>query len=189
MSRQIATIPTSLPPGLYQQAGGLPSSNPGSVRSHATGASGSFSPVQSTFARQIQPQYTGQNMLQPDNTGYTPSYQQQAKPAAPHLPARPNPSKIGTGAFSPRQGTGAPAWDVTAAEKANADDFFSKLDAQRLGYIEGDIVVPFMRESNLPDEDLAQIWYVDVMLLYYIYLTWFLAQGSCGYQRRRSSYP
>lgn len=128
-------------------------------------------------------------MLQPDNTGYTPSYQQQAKPAAPHLPARPNPSKIGTGAFSPRQGTGAPAWDVTAAEKANADDFFSKLDAQRLGYIEGDIVVPFMRESNLPDEDLAQIWYVDVIFLYHIYLTWFFAQGSRGYQRRRSSYP
>ncbi|KAK7466866.1 hypothetical protein VKT23_003929 [Stygiomarasmius scandens] len=129
MSGQIPMLPQSLPPGLYQQAGG-------GVRTNMTGNS----PRQPSF-QHIQPQYTGQSqMLQPQSTG------------RPTLPARPaaNPSRIGSSVFS--------AWDVTAAEKAQSDTYFDKLDSNNLGYIEGDVAVPFMLESKLPGEILAQVW-------------------------------
>jgi len=135
MTGKISFIPTSLPPGLYQQAGG---GSVGSIRSHMTGASGSFSPVSSTFP----PQHTGQTqMLQPDYTG---SFK------APHLPARPSALVNGN----------TVDWDVTPAEKVASDRHFDSLDAQKRGYIEGEIAVPFMLKSQLPGEALAQIWCV-----------------------------
>jgi len=51
-----------------------------------------------------------------------------------------------------------PAWDVTPADKAKADKFFDTLDAQKRGYIEGDVAVPFMIDSKLPEDVLALIW-------------------------------
>ncbi|KAF5372949.1 hypothetical protein D9758_001736 [Tetrapyrgos nigripes] len=158
MSGQITVIPPSLPPGLYQQAGG-------GVRTHMTGNSGSFSPGpnQSAFAQNIRPQYTGQSqMLQPQSTGLA-----AQKPVAPTLPARPgatvNSSRIGSSVFGSQQPNGVvsqsqPQWDVTAAEKAQSDSYFDKLDANHAGYIEGDVAVPFMLESKLPGEILAQVW-------------------------------
>lgn len=152
MSGQLSFIPTSLPPGLYEQAGG------GGVASHATGGSGSFSPsLTGSFSnRSIQPQYTGQHVLQAQTTGQ--------KRAPPVLPSRrptaatstPTGSAFGNAA-SPFQTT-QPAWDVTAAEKASSDQFFNTLDSQHLGYIEGDVAVPFMIQSNLPEDTLAQVW-------------------------------
>jgi epidermal growth factor receptor substrate 15 len=139
MTGKISFIPTSLPPGLYQQAGG--SANAGSVRSHMTGNSGSFGPVGSTFASQ----QTGQSqMLQPDYTGMSGSFK------SPNLPARPSASVQGNGH--------AQDWDVTPAEKASADSLFESLDTQKRGYIEGDVAVPFMLKSQLPGEVLAQVW-------------------------------
>jgi epidermal growth factor receptor substrate 15 len=159
MSGQLSFVPSSLPPGLYQQAGGNPSSNQGSIRSHTTGNSGSFSPLSSTFSQSrghIQTHNTGQQMLQPEHTGFS----SQNKPAAPRLPVRPNPA-FGTGAFgSPPGSSHMQRWDVTAAEKANSDRYFENLDPQRRGFIEGDVAVPFMLESKLPGEDLAQVWCV-----------------------------
>ena len=174
MAGQISVIPTSLPPGLYQQAGG---SAPPSVRSHATGTSGSFSPVHSAFPqnRPIQPQYTGQSHLQPQVTGSAFTVK-----AAPPVPARPSPSQVGSGAF----GLNAPLpWDVTPAVKANADRFFDDLDTSHKGFIEGEVAVPFMLQSKLPSEVLAQIWYV-CPPLYHISCT---HQGSHGRKRRRSA--
>lgn len=134
MTKKITFIPTSLPPGLYQQAGG--STNAGSIRSHMTGGSGSFSPVGSAFP----PQHTGQR-LQPEYTG---SF------TAPNLPARPS---------APTESNGHVAeWDVTPAEKAASDRHFDTLDTQRKGFIEGEIAVPFMLKSQLPGEILAQVW-------------------------------
>lgn len=153
MSGQISVIPTSLPPGLYQQASG--GATP-SVRSHATGTSISYSPSanQTSFPQNrsyMQPQYTGQ-MLQPQGTGGAVS----KKPlVAPTIPARKttNPSAIGNSAF------GAQArWDVTATEKASSDEYFDTLDTTKAGYIEGEVAVPFMLESKLPGEVLAQVW-------------------------------
>jgi epidermal growth factor receptor substrate 15 len=91
-------------------------------------------------------------MLQPQSTGST----TQKKPlAAPTLPARKvtNPSAIGSSAFG-----AAPQWDVTAADKASSDGFFDTLDTAKLGYIEGEVAVPFMLESKLPGDVLAQVW-------------------------------
>ncbi|KAH9483828.1 putative calcium-binding protein [Psilocybe cubensis] len=138
MTGKISFIPTSLPPGLYQQAGGQVLNN-GSVRSHMTGNSGSFSPVNSVFPSQ----HTGQSqMLQPEYTG--------GAFKAPTLPARPQVTGQGNGR--------ALEWDVTPAEKASADRYFESLDTQKKGYIEGEVAVPFMLKSNLPGEVLAQVW-------------------------------
>ncbi|KAF7322672.1 hypothetical protein HMN09_00045900 [Mycena chlorophos] len=153
MTGQISTIPNSLPPGFYQQVAGVP------IRQQATG--GTYSPLASTFSQRstIQPQYTGasQNMLQPQTTGPWSTKQ----PVPPHLPARPavsapasGASLIGSGAF----GTSQPHWDISPAEKATSDRWFDTLDTQKRGYIQDDVAVPFMLESKLSGEDLAQIW-------------------------------
>lgn len=159
MSGQLSFIPSSLPPGLYQQAGGNPSSNQGSVRSHTSGNSGSFSPMSGAFPQNrgnVHPQNTGQSPLfQPEHIGFSAA---QSRP--PVLPARPGVSGFSSPPFVPQQNGHAAHWDVTSAEKANADSFFDELDPQRRGYIEGDVAVPFMLKSNLPGEDLAQVWYV-----------------------------
>lgn len=139
MSDQLSSIPTSLPPGLYEQAG--------AVSAHGTGGSMNFSPG--------FPQVPRQTAVQPQSTG-------QASPAPP-LPNRPH----GPSRFAPTippfpgvvpQTTGQ--WDVTPAEKASADRFFDTLDAQRRGYIEGTVAVPFMLQSKLPEDVLAQVWSV-----------------------------
>ncbi|KAF4615333.1 hypothetical protein D9613_002841 [Agrocybe pediades] len=133
MTGKISFIPTSLPPGLYQQAGG---GSADSIRPQMTGTSGSFSPVTSAFL----PQHTGQaSSLQPDYTG-------SFKP--PTLPARP--SALGNGS--------SVEWDVTPAEKISSDRHFDSLDTQKKNYIEGEVAVPFMLKSQLPGEVLAQIW-------------------------------
>jgi epidermal growth factor receptor substrate 15 len=139
MTKKITFIPTSLPPGLYQQAGG--NANTGSVGSHTTGGSGSFSPIASTFP----PQHAGQNeILQPEYTSPSGSFK------APNLPARPS---------APAQSNGhAAEWDVTPAGKAASDLHFDTLDTQRKGFIEGEVAVPFMLKSQLPGEVLAQVW-------------------------------
>lgn len=124
-----------------------------------TGQSGSFSPMSAAFPQNrsnIQPQYTGQSQaLQPDHTGFS-----ATQPRPPVLPARPAASGFSSPPFVPQRNGHAPQWDVTPSEKANADRFFDELDTQRRGYIEGEVAVPFMLKSNLPGEDLAQVWFV-----------------------------
>ncbi|KAF9459355.1 hypothetical protein BDZ94DRAFT_1268459 [Collybia nuda] len=158
MSGQLSFIPTSLPPGLYQQAGGNPSSNHGSVRSHMTGQSGSFSPMAAVFPQSqnrgnVQPQYTGQAQLQSEYTGFS-----NTQPKPPVLPARPATSGLNSSPFTAQRNGHVPQWDVTPAEKANSDRFFDDLDTQQRGFIEGEVAVPFMLKSNLPGEVLAQVW-------------------------------
>ena len=147
MSGQLAVIPQTLPPFLYEQA--KPTVE--GVVSHATGASGSFSPTAlGGFTGRplsgIQPQYTGQAPLQPQTTGHRPT---------PPLPAR-------TASIPPFPVSPPPVpqvqWDITPAEKASSDQFFETLDTQKKGFIEGDVAVPFMVQSKLSDDILAQIW-------------------------------
>ncbi|KAL1730302.1 hypothetical protein EV714DRAFT_211293 [Schizophyllum commune] len=141
MSGHISFIPSSLPPGLYQQAGGVAPQATGSVATHMTG--GGFPPQPSP----LHQQYTGQRPIQPNMTG-------NRVVSTPSLPARPAAAAFGSQAF----GTAQPAWDVTPTEKANSDKFFDGLDTAKLGYIEGDVAVPFMLQSNLPEDDLARVW-------------------------------
>lgn len=147
MSGALQTIPSILPPYLHEQA----KSSPDSVISHTTGGSGSLSPTFGGFPNRpvstIQPQYTGTGMLQPQMTGQRP---------APPLPART--ASIPAFPLAPQSTGQAQHWDITPQEKASSDQFFDTLDTLRKGYIEGDVAVPFMLQSKLSDDVLAQIW-------------------------------
>lgn len=151
MTQQVTFVPTTIPPGLYEQARGPSSNAPSSITTHMSGNSGSLSPLGSSFGR-LQPHYTGQSQpLASDHTGIS------SQPRAPNLPARPSPAPPRP--ISAAQGNGNDAWDVSPMEKAEADAIFNgQLDTQNVGYIEGDIAVPFMLKSTLPGEVLAQIW-------------------------------
>lgn len=165
MSGQLSFIPTSLPPGLYEQAAGT------SIATHTTGGS-SYSRVQHQYTGvPLQPQITGQKRAPPP---VLPS----RKAAAPaHAPVSTG-SAFGSAA-SPFS-NGQPAWDVTATEKGNSDRFFDTLDSQKVNYIEGDVAVPFMLQSNLPEDILAQIWYA-ISINSYGSATDIVAQGSRRY--------
>ena len=152
--QQISFVPTTLPPGLYEQAGGLSTTTSPSQSAHFSGSSGSLSPVGSNFGR-LQSQYTGQSSpLAPDHASLS-------QFGAPSLPSRPSQAP-----FRPTSvvQTGKDAWDVSPAEKADADTIFSgELDKQNVGFIEGETAVPFMLKSQLPSEVLAQIWFVPLL--------------------------
>jgi epidermal growth factor receptor substrate 15 len=171
MSGQLSFVPTSLPPGLYDQASGKFDA----VATHATGSSLQPSPSTSRFpAGPVQPQYTGG--LQPQLTGRGP---------APNIPPR---SSVVTGPSKFNQPTPfgvspTPQWDITPTEKANSDRFFDGLDTTKKGYIEADAAVPFMMQSNLSEEVLAQIWWGFVVTLADRTLT--LEPGTCLTQARR----
>lgn len=145
MSNQLSFIPTSLPPGLYEQASGA------ALVAHATGSSGHpASPATSssfTAIKQppVQTHFTGQPNLAPTLPSRRPAPVAQT-PAVP-----PFPSVV-------PQATAL--WDVTPVEKAGADRFFDNLDPHKRGYIEGDVAVPFMLQSKLPEDVLAQVWCV-----------------------------
>ena len=147
LSEQLSFVPTSLPPGLYDQASGKFDT----LVSHTTGSSSQLSPSSSRFpVEALQPHHTGG--VQPQLTG---------RGAPPIIPARPT-VVPGVSAFSHSSPFGvppAPQWDITPAEKANSDRFFDGLDNNpKTGYIEADAAVPFMMQSNLPEDVLAQIW-------------------------------
>jgi epidermal growth factor receptor substrate 15 len=162
MSQKTSFVPAVLPPGLYEQAGGLPS-NMTSVVTHLSGNSGSFSPVLGNFG-QIQAQSTGQNQpLSPSHSGLMPQRR------TPIVPARP--SAPGFRAASNAHGNAHIVWDVTPTEKAEADAIFDgELDTKKLGFVEGEAAVPFMLKSQLPGEDLAQIWFVELFFLMRSYI-------------------
>ena len=149
MSGSLQTIPAALPPYLYDQA----KPSPDAIVSHATGSSGFSSPTAfgggfpGRPVSTIQPPYAGSAILQPQVTG---PRQPPVLPArAPTIPAFP---------LAPQATGQQPQWDVTAQEKSNFDTFFDTLDTQKKGYIEGDVAVPFMLQSKLSDDILAQVW-------------------------------
>jgi hypothetical protein len=167
MSGQLLSIPTTLPPGLYEQAGG--------VSTHGTGGSVNFSTP--GF-----PQVPRHAAVQPQSTG-------QASPAPPLPNRRLGPSRLAP-TIPPFPGVAPQTtgqWDVTPAEKAGADRFFDTLDVQRRGFIEGDVAVPFMLQSNLPEDVLAQVWSVFIGCLYSVTVTNFELQGPRRYQQRWTS--
>lgn len=146
MSNQLSFIPASLPPGLYEQASGV------AVVAHATGSSGhpaspAMSPSFLAAVKQlpVQTNFTGQPHLAPTLPSRRPAPVAQT-PTVPPFPG-----------MVP-QATGL--WDVTPVEKASADRFFETLDSHKRGYIEGDVAVPFLLQSKLPEEILAQVWCV-----------------------------
>ncbi|EIW60637.1 uncharacterized protein TRAVEDRAFT_146188 [Trametes versicolor FP-101664 SS1] len=165
MSGQLKSLPASLPHFIYDQA-------TNGVVPQATGGSGHISPsLTGGFpGGSVQPQYTGQALssIRPQMTGQTYSSiqpqmtgQMMSTPTAPPLPARSAAPSTSSSAFPflQQQSTGAtPQWDVTPQEKVNADRIFDTLDTSKRGYIEGDVAVPFMLQSKLPEDVLAQVW-------------------------------
>ncbi|KAG9019677.1 hypothetical protein FRB90_011486 [Tulasnella sp. 427] len=164
MSQPSFVIPGTLPPGLYEQASG--GKSPQSIRTHQTGSSstGPGSPVARQFTGQpVRPQYTGQ-ILAPQHTGQPLSTQHTGQGLhSPQLTGASSrlsmaPSGFPTMSTSTVGAQASAEWDISAQEKATADSFFATLDTQRHGYVEGDVAVPFMVKSGLPEAVLAQIW-------------------------------
>lgn len=154
MSNNSLTLPASLPTGLYELAGGKPSS----VVSHATGGSVGLpsSPLGSSFIggqSQIKPQYTGGalNAIRPQLTGQ-PLQPLQPQSTGQRTVSSPFPNAIRPPAVNNQ------FWDVSPSEKVTFDGFYKTLDTQNRGYIEGDVAVPFLLQSGLSEDILAQVW-------------------------------
>ncbi|KAK7947975.1 uncharacterized protein PG986_008861 [Apiospora aurea] len=49
-------------------------------------------------------------------------------------------------------------WAVTPVDKARFDQFYNDLDKTNKGFITGEEAVPFLSQSNLSEDALAQIW-------------------------------
>ncbi|KAI1201977.1 hypothetical protein F5X97DRAFT_271537 [Nemania serpens] len=49
-------------------------------------------------------------------------------------------------------------WLITPADKAKYDQFYADLDKTNKGFITGEEAVPFLSQSKLPEDALAQIW-------------------------------
>lgn len=49
-------------------------------------------------------------------------------------------------------------WLITPGDKAKYDQFYADLDKTSKGYITGEEAVPFLSQSKLPEDVLAQIW-------------------------------
>ncbi|KAI5928131.1 hypothetical protein F4810DRAFT_647123 [Camillea tinctor] len=72
-------------------------------------------------------------------------------------------SPLGRPPMSP-QPTGVPPpsaggdWLITPADKARFDQFYADLDRTNKGFITGEEAVPFLSQSSLSEDALAQIW-------------------------------
>ncbi|KAI1506620.1 hypothetical protein F5X99DRAFT_364972 [Biscogniauxia marginata] len=72
-------------------------------------------------------------------------------------------SPLGRPPMSP-QATGVPPqttggdWLITPADKSRFDQFYADLDKTNKGFITGEEAVPFLSQSSLPEDVLAQIW-------------------------------
>ncbi|KAI6036889.1 hypothetical protein BKA83DRAFT_684365 [Pisolithus microcarpus] len=142
MSGKLPFIPTTLPPGLYEQASGSLTAQVTGGSSHlGTPASSTF-PFSPTKPPPVQPQFTGQG----------------ARNISPTLPSRRPAPAAQIPPFSSITAQPSAPWDITPAEKATSDRFFDTLDTLKRGYIEGDVAVPFMLQSKLPEDVLAQVW-------------------------------
>jgi epidermal growth factor receptor substrate 15 len=123
MSGQISTIPSTLPPGLYQKAAGMLTPDIDAI-------------APSTSVEMVDSNYRTQHPTRMNCT-----------------------EKSSLHARSTSYLDGIPLqWDISPSEKASADRFFDALDRQNKGFIQGDTAVPFMLESKLGEETLAQIW-------------------------------
>ncbi|EGG01563.1 uncharacterized protein MELLADRAFT_78994 [Melampsora larici-populina 98AG31] len=143
MSGRLATLPAQLPPSLMESA--RSPVNPALVRALSPQMTGQPSQVlnhstgsqrQATLNSSIRPQYTGQHA------------------AATMPPLASSSQALSASATFPPQAQ----WDISPAELAQSNVFFEQLDPTRQGFITGDRAVPFMMESKLPGETLAQIW-------------------------------
>lgn len=179
MSGQLPTIPSALPLGLYEEAGGRSTS---SIVSHSTGNSISLSPsLTGSFASSVSPssgftptplasQNTGsvRSRLQPQMTGQDHRLSMMLPPQASLQLAATPATTLGASAFGGVSLTSQLPWDVSPDEKSRFDKFFDQLDVERKGYIEGGVAVPFMLQSKLDSDILAQVWLVNEEMMHFL---------------------
>jgi epidermal growth factor receptor substrate 15 len=90
----------------------------------------------------------------PNNTGMSPIPRQMSGSAMQRTG-----SPLGRAPTIPVQHSGAAGgWAVTPADKARFDQIYSDIDKTNKGYIVGEEAVPFLSQSGLPEDTLAQIW-------------------------------
>lgn len=161
MSSPSFLLPATLPSWLYDQAAQNLDMN-ATVVSHTTGGSASAlgSPLQSSF--QPPRTYAVPGIIASGTNVFSAQHHGQQ---SPQTPSRQSTSGFARSSASPPLAGSlyatrpfSQAWDVSPEAKASSDSFFDGLDSQRRGYIEGDVAVTFMLESNLPQSELAQIW-------------------------------
>lgn len=80
----------------------------------------------------------------------------QSTAESPSFTAPPKPDRTRS---SPLDATQIDDWDVTPAERLDADHHYDTLDPDPSGYVEGDVAAKFLLRFKLPPEDLAHIWY------------------------------
>lgn len=143
MSGRMSTLPARLPsallessklsitPGLTRALSPQMTGQASHIISHSTGP-----PRHSALNGSLRPQYTGQTLAA---SVPAQSWASQTSPVS-----------------SAFQASGQ--WDISPAELAQSNVFFDSLDPTRQGFITGDRAVPFMMESKLPGDILAQIW-------------------------------
>lgn len=149
MNGSILALPTSLPPGLYEQISG-----------------GHSLPQPLT---PVQPPSRGYTPVQPHRP---PSVVQRPPSALQRAPSRQSvaafsapvaPQRTGTHSHS-AIGLSQPAvptsWDITPAEQTNSSRFFDSLDTGKTGQVRGALAVPFFLQSKLDEATLARVWCV-----------------------------
>ncbi|KAI6030093.1 hypothetical protein EDC04DRAFT_109360 [Pisolithus marmoratus] len=145
MSGKLTFVPTTLPLGLYEQASGGFTAPVSRGSAHLLTPTSSTFPVSPTKRPSVESQFTFQGIHN----------------IPPLLPSRfPGPT-IQTPTVPPSpSATGQPfvSWNITPAEKATYDRFFDSLDTLKRGYLEGEVMVPFMLQSKFPEEVLALVW-------------------------------
>lgn len=184
MNSTVPYLPSTLPPGLYEQASGgvslpprtfTPAQPPRSI----TPASPSVPsrPPTGFSAAPIPPQYTGSVSGAPVRAASVGPAPISAQYTGSHLPpqstgfaplqAQATGSQFGGGpTFAPVQAQptgsqfGGPAdnWDISPAERAGAYQFFDSMDSNKTGQLEGSLVVPFFLQSKLDEATLAHVW-------------------------------
>ncbi|WFD22700.1 hypothetical protein MEQU1_001375 [Malassezia equina] len=138
MNGTIPTLPSVLPPGLYE-------------------AASESAPAPAANATPVPPPAT--TPMQPQRTGTDP-YSAPMRSSSLMSPTTP-----GLGAAPPRSAAPAAApsmptsdWTISPTDKARYDGFFDSLDNQHAGYVDGGVVVPFFLQSGLDEATLAHVW-------------------------------
>ncbi|OCF41630.1 hypothetical protein I317_04540 [Kwoniella heveanensis CBS 569] len=132
MANPALNLPATLPPGTYELA------------------SGGRVPPPKAPASPISKQHTGNAGKSFASPPTTSSFS-----TLPSTSSFGGPTRQMSGFAPPQQNQ---HWDVTPQAKATSDQFFSQLDPQNKGVIEGDVAVPFMLQSQLDENSLASIW-------------------------------
>ncbi|KAI0015674.1 hypothetical protein F4780DRAFT_773379 [Xylariomycetidae sp. FL0641] len=126
-------LPTQLPAALYEAATRRPTS-----RQSPTAPGAPISAIPRQLSGTAQPRTAsplGRPPIGPQATGIPPQ---------------------ATGFMAPQ--TSGSNWLITPADKARFDQFFADLDKTGKGFITGEEAVPFLSQSSLPEDALAQIW-------------------------------